>query len=95
MFDVALALQQAGCFAIVLESILPELAKKITATLQIPTIGIGCKPKSGQQTCDGEVAVITDVTGSYPWFVPPFATPHANVAAEITHSVKAYIKSLR
>lgn len=91
----ALALQEAGCFAIILESLMPELAEKITSRLTIPTIGIGCKPASGQQTCDGEVAVITDVTGSYPWFIPPFAKPHADLASEITRSVKAYIKSLR
>ena len=95
IMEGALALQDAGCFAIVLESIVPELAEQITAELDIPTIGIGCKPKSGQQTCDGEVAVITDVTGSYPWFVPPFAKPHADVAGEIKRSVKKYIKSLR
>ena len=95
IMEGALALQDAGCFAIVLESIVPELAEQITAELDIPTIGIGCKPKSGQQTCDGEVAVITDLIGSYPWFVPPFAAPQAKVAEEITRSVKAYIESLR
>ncbi|MGB2403055.1 MAG: 3-methyl-2-oxobutanoate hydroxymethyltransferase [Akkermansiaceae bacterium] len=94
IMEGALALQQAGCFAIVLESIVPDLAEQITAKLEIPTIGIGCKPKSGQQTCDGEVAVITDLIGSYPWFVPPFATPHAKVAEEITRSVKAYMTSI-
>jgi len=90
----ALALQEAGCFAIVLESVVPELAASITAQLNIPTIGIGCDSPSHPHTCDGEIAVITDVIGSYPWFVPPFATPHADVASEITRAAKKYIASL-
>lgn len=90
----ALALQEAGCFAIVLESVIPSLAEKITSTLRIPTIGIGCKAKTGKQTCDGEVAVITDIVGSYPWFVPPFATQRADIAAEITRATREYIKSI-
>jgi len=94
ILEGALALQQAGCFAIVLESIVPELAEQITAKLDIPTIGIGCKHASGEQTCDGEVAVITDVIGSYPWFVPPFAKPQADVAGEINRSVREYIASI-
>jgi len=89
-----LALQAAGCFAIVLESVIPAVAEKITATLDIPTIGIGCKGKSDKQSCDGEVAVITDVVGSYPWFVPPFATQRADVADEITRAVREYIASI-
>ena len=95
ILEGALALQEAGCFAIVLESIVPELAEKITAELTIPTIGIGCKPLSGHQTCDGEVAVISDVTGSYPWFIPPFAKPHADIAGEIKKAAQQYIGSLR
>jgi 3-methyl-2-oxobutanoate hydroxymethyltransferase len=81
------ALQEAGCFAIVLESVIPEVAAKLTTRLAIPTIGIGC----GEGTCDGEIAVITDVIGSYPWFVPPFATPRAKVAGEITRAVEEYV----
>lgn len=85
------ALEEAGCFAIVLESIIPEVSADLTARLGIPTIGIGC----GEGTCNGEIAVITDVIGSYPWFVPPFATPRAEVAAETTRAVKAYIAACR
>ena len=83
----ALALQEAGCFGIVLESVLPEVSRELTAQLDIPTIGIGC----GNHTCDGEIAVITDVLGSYPWFVPPFATQRATVAEDISTAVKGYI----
>lgn len=94
ILEGALALQEAGCFAIVLESVIPELAVKITAQLNIPTIGIGCKTKSGPQTCNGEIAVITDVVGSYPWFVPPFANVRADVAGEIERAVREYISSI-
>ncbi|MCP5538302.1 MAG: 3-methyl-2-oxobutanoate hydroxymethyltransferase [Akkermansiaceae bacterium] len=94
ILEGALALQDAGCFAIVLESVVPELAEKITAALDIPTIGIGCKGKSGKQTCDGEIAVITDVIGSYPWFVPPFANVRADVASEIQRAATEFIQAI-
>jgi len=90
LLEGAMALQEAGCFGIVLESVIPETAKHLTSQLSIPTIGIGC----GHQSCDGEIAVITDVIGSYPWFVPPFATQRADVAGEISRSVKEYLESL-
>jgi len=83
------ALQKAGCFALVLESVVPAVAARLTASLAIPTIGIGC----GVGTCDGEIAVTSDVIGSYPWFVPPFAIPRASVADEISRAVKDYIAS--
>ena len=95
ILEGALALQEAGCFALVLESVVPEVAQKITAQLNIPTIGIGCDSPSRPHTCDGEIAVITDVIGSSPWFVPPFATTRANVASEITRSATEYIASLK
>ncbi len=86
----ALALQAAGVSAIVLESVLPKATRLLTDHLDVPTIGIGC----GQGNCDGEIAVITDIIGSYPWFVPPFATPRADVAGEITKAVKGYLDAL-
>jgi len=90
LIDGALSLEKAGAFAIVLESVIPEVARRLTAELEIPTIGIGC----GHRSCDGEIAVITDVIGSYPWFVPPFATQRANVATDISKAVEAYLSSL-
>ncbi|NWK54643.1 3-methyl-2-oxobutanoate hydroxymethyltransferase [Verrucomicrobiaceae bacterium N1E253] len=94
ILEGALALQDAGCSALVLESVVPDLAETITSQLDIPTIGIGCTNKEKPKTCDGEIAVITDVIGSSPWFVPPFATTRANVAGEITRCAKEYIASL-
>lgn len=95
LLEGASALQNAGCFAIVLESVIPSVAELLTAELEIPTIGIGCRKEGdGKQTCDGQIAVITDVIGSYPWFVPPFATQRAQVADEISKAVKGYLASI-
>lgn len=84
----AQAIIDAGVFAIVFESIVPETARLLSASLAVPTIGIGC----GNNTCDGEVAVITDLLGSYPWFVPPFAKPEADVAGTTLEAVGRYIQ---
>lgn len=82
------ALIDAGVCAIVFESIIKESADAISAELSVPTIGIGC----GENSCDGEVAVITDLLGSYPWFVPPFAKPEANLASATREAAHAYVK---
>jgi len=87
----ALSLQKAGVFAIVLESVVPEIAKQVTDLLDIPTIGIGC----GKGNCDGEIAVISDVLGTFPWFVPPFAEVRVNLAKETTKAVKSYIADVQ
>lgn len=81
------AIIDAGVFAIVFESIVPETARLLSNSISVPTIGIGC----GHQTCDGEIAVITDLLGSYPWFVPPFAKPEADVAASTRVAVDRYV----
>ena len=90
LIDSAKCLEKAGCIAIVLESVVPEAAQAITDAITIPTIGIGC----GRTTTDGEVAVITDLVGSYPWFVPPFATPRASVAKDIEQAIQGYISHI-
>ncbi len=91
LLEGALALQEAGCFGIVLESVIPNTSRQLTDELDIPTIGIGC----GEGNCDGEIAVITDVTGAYPWFVPPFATPRADLAGQTTEAVRAYLAAIK
>ena len=83
----ALALIDAGVSAIVFESIIPETARLLSESLSVPTIGIGC----GDHTCDGEVAVITDLLGSIPWFVPPFAKPEADIAQIIREAIARYL----
>jgi len=87
----ARALEQAGACALVLESIVPQVAALVTSAVGIPTIGIGC----GETTCDGEVAVITDLLGSYPWFVPPFAKPEVDLATHIRNATRVYQQRVR
>jgi 3-methyl-2-oxobutanoate hydroxymethyltransferase len=87
ILEDALALIDAGVSAIVLESVAPAAARMISEKVSVPTIGIGC----GDDTCDGEVAVVTDLLGSYPWFVPPFAKPEADVATVIRDAVAKYV----
>jgi 3-methyl-2-oxobutanoate hydroxymethyltransferase len=84
----ALALQDAGVFAIVLESVVADTARSLRETLPLPLIGIGC----GENSCDGEIAVVSDLIGSYPWFVPPFAKPAADVSAAISQATRHYIE---
>ncbi len=83
----AQALIDAGVSAIVFESIIPETARLLSESLSVPTIGIGC----GDHTCDGEIAVVTDLLGSYPWFVPPFAKPEADVAQITREAAARYV----
>ncbi len=87
----AQALIDAGVSAIVFESIVPETARLLTESLAVPTIGIGC----GTGHCDGEIAVVTDLLGSYPWFVPPFAKPEADIAGITREAVARYISRVQ
>ncbi|MFN4944853.1 MAG: 3-methyl-2-oxobutanoate hydroxymethyltransferase [Akkermansiaceae bacterium] len=91
ILDGAHALIDAGVFAIILESVTPAAAKIITQSISVPTIGIGC----GESTCDGEIAVITDLLGSFPWFVPPFAKPEAKLSNSILDAAAKYIARVR
>lgn len=91
ILDGAKALIDAGVFAIILESVTPSAASEITAYVSVPTIGIGC----GESTCDGEIAVVTDLLGSFPWFVPPFAKPEANLSAETKNAAEKYVQRVR
>ena len=84
------AVARAGAFSVVIEGTRREVAAAITAASPIPTIGIG----SGHGTCDGEVCVFHDLVGGYPWFVPAFITPKANIAAEITRAAGEWAAEL-
>jgi 3-methyl-2-oxobutanoate hydroxymethyltransferase len=81
------AIVAAGVSAIVLESVVPETARMLTRAIAVPIIGIGC----GEGTCDGEIAVVTDLVGSFPWFVPAFAKPEADTASAIRGAAARYI----
>ncbi|MEO8127426.1 MAG: 3-methyl-2-oxobutanoate hydroxymethyltransferase [Bryobacteraceae bacterium] len=78
-------LEQAGAFAIVLESIPADLAADITAQLKIPTIGIGAGPH-----CDGQVLVSYDAFGLFDEFVPRFVKRYANLGEQMVDAAKAY-----
>ena len=82
----AKAVQDAGAFAVVMEIIIPGLAAEITSGLQIPTIGIG----SGEG-CDGQILVLHDLVGLYPWFKPKFAKQRADTASAISNAVRDYV----
>lgn len=81
----ALALQDAGVFSIVLEAIPAALAKEITASLAVPTIGIGAGPD-----CDGHVLVSHDILGLYDKHVPSFVKQYANLWKITSDAFKAY-----
>lgn len=84
------ALQEAGAFALVLESIPSELARRVTGELAIPTIGIGAGPH-----CDGQVLVSYDAFGLYRGFVPSFVKRYADLGAAMTEATRAYIDDVR
>lgn len=83
-------LAKAGAGAIVLESMMPDVAAKITEEIDIPTIGIGAG-----EDCDGQIRVIHDLVGAYPWFRPPFAKTYANFAGDLTKTAAAYIQDIK
>ena len=86
----ALALQDAGCFAIVLEKIPAELAKMVSEKLNIPTSGIGAGPH-----CDGQVLVLHDMLGITKDFSPRFLRRYADLGDAIDNAVKQYITDVR
>jgi len=83
-------LEEAGCFAIVLEKIPTELAQKITADLSIPVIGIGAGNK-----VDGQVLVLHDMLGMNHEFNPRFLRRYLNLYEDITKGVKQYISDIK
>lgn len=85
----AKALERAGVYCIVLEKVAQEVAKIITDTVKVPTIGIG----SGN-VCDGQVLVIHDMLGLYERMKPKFVKRYAELADEISKAVSAYRKDV-
>jgi len=86
----AVALEQAGAYAIVLECVPAQLAKTITERLAVPTIGIGAGPR-----CDGQVQVFHDLLGLFDAFVPKHAKRYADLGSQITEAVRAYAADVR
>ena len=83
-------LEDIGCFAIVLEKIPAELAKKATESITIPTIGIGAG-----QNCDGQVLVYHDMVGMNQGFSPKFLRRYLDLYTEITGAVSQYVKDVK
>jgi len=86
----ALLLQEAGCFAIVLEKIPAQLAKEVSESLSIPTIGIGAG-----KYCDGQVLVMHDMLGINTEFKPRFLRKYLDLFSTITGAVQHYIKDVK
>jgi 3-methyl-2-oxobutanoate hydroxymethyltransferase len=83
----ARAVEAAGAFSVVLEIVAPDTAKMISASIEIPTIGIG----SGNE-CDGQILVTHDLIGLFPWFTPKFVAPEANVAEQIRKAARGFVE---
>jgi 3-methyl-2-oxobutanoate hydroxymethyltransferase len=86
----AIALEEAGAFAIVLELVPAPLSKLITEKISVPTIGIG----SGKD-CDGQVQVISDLLGLYTDFVPKHAKQYAKLSDIIKQATLSYIAEVQ
>ncbi|MBN2379129.1 3-methyl-2-oxobutanoate hydroxymethyltransferase [candidate division WOR-3 bacterium] len=90
IFEEAKLLEEAGCFSIVLEKVPAELAKGITETLSVPTIGIGAGPH-----CDGQILVLYDLLGLDSEFRPRFVRRYAELAEEIKEALNRYTEDVK
>lgn len=90
IYDEARALEQAGCFAVVLEAIPAAVAARISDALSVPTIGIGAGPD-----CDGQVLVWHDLLGLTEGRLPRFVKPFAALGADIVAALRAYVADVR
>jgi len=90
LIDDAVALEDAGAFSIVLESIPSPVAAIVTDRLSIPTIGIGAGPD-----CDGQVLVLHDVLGLYGDFKPKFAKRYADIGTQVVDALRTFDEEVR
>jgi len=90
LYEDALALEAAGCFAVVLEAVPAPVAARVTAALQVPTIGIGAGAD-----CDGQVLVWHDLLGLYEGKSPRFVKRYADLAGEAKRALEAYVDDVR
>jgi 3-methyl-2-oxobutanoate hydroxymethyltransferase len=88
--DDAKLLEEAGCFALVLEKIPAALAKEVTKSLHIPSIGIGAG-----KYCDGQVLVMHDMLGINTEFKPRFLRQYLNIHEQATKAVQQYIADIK
>ena len=85
LLHAALALQKAGCYALVLEAIPADLALEVTEALDIPTIGIGAG-----DGCDGQILVLYDMLGLNPSFKPRFVKHFAQIGDTVVQALRSY-----
>lgn len=90
LIDEALALDDAGCFSIVLECVPAELAAFITEKVSIPTIGIGAGP-----ACDGQVLVYHDVLGLFDGFKPKFVRKYAEIGKDSVAALTRFVQDVK
>jgi 3-methyl-2-oxobutanoate hydroxymethyltransferase len=90
LVDDAKALQAAGCFSIVLEGVPDEVARLVTDSLDVPTIGIGAGPH-----CDGQVLVFHDVLGLEDRIVPKFVRRYASLKADAVEAMRHFAADVR
>lgn len=90
LIDDALALEDAGAFAIVLEAVPAEIARLVTRRVSVPTIGIGAGPH-----CDGQILVYTDLIGLSFGHTPKFVRPYADAKAVIAGAIAGYASDVR
>jgi 3-methyl-2-oxobutanoate hydroxymethyltransferase len=90
LLDDALATEQAGAFALVVECIPADLARRITAQLKIPTIGIGAGPG-----CDGQILVTYDMLGLFDDLRPRFVKQYADLGGAVVRAVEDYCREVR
>jgi 3-methyl-2-oxobutanoate hydroxymethyltransferase len=86
----AILLERSGVFSIVLESIPPEVAREVTESVDIPTIGIGAGPH-----CDGQVLVSHDALGLFDKPAPSFVKQYCHLADDIVAGARTYIEDVR
>lgn len=90
LLEDAKALQDAGCFALVLECVPTPVAQTVSQSLDIPTIGIGAGPH-----CDGQVLVLQDMLGGQTHFKPRFVRHYADLAGTIKNAVQTFVQDVQ
>lgn len=90
LLDDAKLMEELGVFSLVMEKIPADLAKKVTESISIPTIGIGAGPN-----CDGQVLVLHDMLGMTHEFKPKFLRQYLNLNEEITNAVQRYVADVK
>jgi len=90
LVEEAHILENAGCYAVILEAIPDRVSEIISRRLRIPVIGIGAG-----EACDGQVLVVNDMLGLFERFTPKFVKKYANLNVEIKASVQQYVQEVR